>query len=249
MDLVKFISLLSRESLYFSCPSEFHDPYEGFIPRAWLLPLAKNSEVIINGIENLKDEISDTPVFEGLSKDLDDVIINCNNSIADKINRLNSKFGVSCWHKSDYESEAMWKLYSNSGQGIAIESTIGQLKASIASEESLEVVHVRYLAEDNPGDYDETMNTLAWKRKSFEHEKELRAIVTLNEKGKGKLVKCDLEKLINQIHIHPEALPHFKEVIQYACSWNQNLGIDKPIIQSTLLHKPDYSIKALVSTA
>ena len=33
MDLAKFISLLSKEALYFSCPADFNDPFEGFIPR------------------------------------------------------------------------------------------------------------------------------------------------------------------------------------------------------------------------
>ena len=47
------------------------------------------------------------------------------------------RFGVSCWHKSDHESEAMWKLYSASGQAIAIESTVGQLRSSLGSREGV----------------------------------------------------------------------------------------------------------------
>ena len=141
----------------------------------------------------------------------------------------------------------MWKLYSASGQGIAIESTIKQLKNSILFDKSLEIEHVRYISEDNPGDYDANMNTLAWKRKSFEHEKELRAIVLLKEQGKGMFVKYDLEKLINQIHISPFSEPYLKEVVEYICSINKESVIEKPITQSTLFKKPDYTIKALLT--
>jgi hypothetical protein len=91
------------------------------------------------------------------------------------------------------------------------------------------------------------MNTLAWKRKSFEHEKELRAIVLLKEQGKGMFVKYDLEKLINQIHIPPFSEPYLKEVVEYICSINKESVIEKPITQSTLFKKPDYTIKALLT--
>ena len=56
-----------------------------------------------------------------------------------------SKFGVSCWHESEHESDAMWKLYSASGQGIAIESTIGQLRTCFGNREGLLIDRVRYM--------------------------------------------------------------------------------------------------------
>ena len=34
MDLAKFVSLLTTKSLYFSCPSQFDDPFEGSVPRS-----------------------------------------------------------------------------------------------------------------------------------------------------------------------------------------------------------------------
>ena len=40
MDLAKFLSLLSNEALYFACPSELDDPYEGFYPKSLTLALS-----------------------------------------------------------------------------------------------------------------------------------------------------------------------------------------------------------------
>ncbi len=31
---------------------------------------------------------------------------------------------VSCWHENETESEAMWKLYLKSGDGVAIQTTV-----------------------------------------------------------------------------------------------------------------------------
>ena len=38
---------------------------------------------------------------------------------------------VSCWYKSDIESDAMWKLYTSHKQGIAIKTTWDKLAAAV----------------------------------------------------------------------------------------------------------------------
>jgi hypothetical protein len=39
------------------------------------------------------------------------------------------RYFVSCWHMSEYESDAMWKLYGASNNCVAIRSTFARLKA------------------------------------------------------------------------------------------------------------------------
>lgn len=154
MDLTKFISLLANEALYFSCPSEFHDPFEGFIPKSLAIEAAKKNELALRDFELKREEIANFqrynfnsgPQFLG---PYDDALNGLNNSLMETIREHNSKHGVNCWHKSDYESEAMWKLYSVSGQGIAIESTVEQLKDSIIDDGSLRIESVHYLSEDS----------------------------------------------------------------------------------------------------
>jgi hypothetical protein len=38
---------------------------------------------------------------------------------------------VQCWHANSFESDAMWKLYMNGNEGIAIRSTVGRIKESL----------------------------------------------------------------------------------------------------------------------
>lgn len=69
---------------------------------------------------------------------------------------------------------------SASGQAIAIESTVGQLRASLGRREGILIDSVRYA----DFDHDEIEKShkhygLFMKRKSFEHEKELRATILL----------------------------------------------------------------------
>jgi len=37
-----------------------------------------------------------------------------------------------CWHIADYESDAMWKIYSGSSKGVAITSTPSRIAAALA---------------------------------------------------------------------------------------------------------------------
>jgi hypothetical protein len=50
----------------------------------------------------------------------------------DDINRRFKRlYKVSCWHRSDYESNAMWHLYAEQSKGIAICSTPERLRSAI----------------------------------------------------------------------------------------------------------------------
>jgi hypothetical protein len=113
----------------------------------------------------------------------------------------------------------MWKLYSQSGQGIAIQSTVNKLQVSLKYSGPIEIALglVEYL------DYDvakfpslSPFYPFVSKRKSFAHEQELRAIiwrediwqalrdmpflpVTMTIPESGVYVATDLEQLVEEI--------------------------------------------------
>jgi predicted ATPase len=125
----------------------------------------------------------------------------------------------------------------------SVESSIEQLKASIkeqALKEKIIIGSVRYLDfENDPIDEGHENYGLFMKRKAFEHEKELRAIIPLSEgkEGKGILVKCDLDTLITSIHISPLSPLFIKKDVE---SLLQKLNINKTVIRSNLLEQPSY---------
>ncbi len=135
---------------------------------------------------------------------------------------------VNCWYMSDYESVAMWKLYSKYEDGVAIRTTYGKLKDSFEKYEKL--MHggaVRYI--DIKKDKISFSNSLApftTKRLEFSHEKELRMVVqvepeagfdydwTKEQFGNGKLIPCDTNLLIDAVFVSPKHSADFKEKVQ-----------------------------------
>ncbi|MBN1555088.1 MAG: hypothetical protein JXA11_10100, partial [Phycisphaerae bacterium] len=52
---------------------------------------------------------------------------------AQKASSCGDPIVVNCWHLSDHESMAMWKLYSKDNKGIAIQSRIKRLKTEFVN--------------------------------------------------------------------------------------------------------------------
>lgn len=138
------------------------------------------------------------------------------NSAFEQLRRLTK---VSCWHRADYESDAMWKLYANLHKGVAIRSTVQRIWDAakpyrIQPEFDQEVLfggNVEYI--DLLGErLDRTMlNRFYVKHKAFSWEREFRLVVSVRnaeEFGvqvpeKGVFVEFDLDKLVDEIYLGP----------------------------------------------
>ena len=125
----------------------------------------------------------------------------------------------------------MWKLYLKSDEGVAIQSTYSKLKKSMTDDEKIFLGVVKYL--DYDSDFLDSGNLLApfvHKRKSFEHEREVRALCIkwpIRDKSLdfsqdtidyGIEIKTDLEVLIEKIYIAPNAPIWFSELVRSVVS-------------------------------
>ena len=75
-----------------------------------------------------------------------------------------------------------------------------------------------------------------YKRRSFEHEHEIRAMVLVhngekNEKTSGIYVSVSLNTLIEKIYVSPKAPKWFLDLVK---SVSKKYGLDKEVIQSNL---------------
>lgn len=158
---------------------------------------------------------------------------------------------INCWHENKYESEAMWKLYSQSDRGIAVCSTIGRLKSCIKDARNVYIGKVKYIdyREDviYVGDF---FSPFFHKRKSFSHEQEIRAFVETTddipvENGEqdyskdvypfGIGIKIDPNILIDKIFISPYTQSWFFELV---CSVTKRYGYNFFIHKSELNESP-----------
>jgi hypothetical protein len=93
----------------------------------------------------------------------------------------------------------MWKIYADSSKGVAVESTVESLRASLGGREGIQIDDVRYDFEAPLIEKGHKHYFLFQKRKCVEHEKELRATILLHEAGRGVSVPCDLDVLVTRI--------------------------------------------------
>jgi hypothetical protein len=148
---------------------------------------------------------------------------------------------------NQHESAAMWKLYLKSDEGIAIQSTYGKLKRSLIDEEQIHIGVVKYIDYEKEWvDAGNLYSPFVHKRKSFEHEQEVRALVTKwptdepSDFSKdtincGLKIKTDIETLVEQIYVAPSAPNWFAELVKAVVT---RYGYDFEIVHSRLDEKP-----------
>lgn len=226
MDFTKFISFLESRSLYFSSADKFEDPLEGSYPKMNIMA----DEARINKVD-IPDELK--------------------SNLRERIYKLRSCAPswhfINCWHLNNHESAAMWKLYLKGKEGIAIQSTYQNLQDCFSIvERKIFIGQVKYI------DFETELLDLSngsifapftYKRKSFEHEKEVRAITTetnnLWERNivDGFNIPVNLDTLIKNIYVPPNAPYWFEKLVK---SVIKRYGFDYPVTKSGLDRPPLY---------
>jgi len=98
--------------------------------------------------------------------------------IKETIKSLPRHHAINCWHMNEHESAAMWKLYTKSNEGIAVQSTYKKFRGAIIDIKGVFVGIVKYIDYTTGSiDAQNLLNAFVHKRKSFEHECEARAVV------------------------------------------------------------------------
>ena len=137
---------------------------------------------------------------------------------------------ISSWHINEYESFAMWQIFTQKNEGLAIQSTLGKLQKALEVDSDFE----QYIGEVNYIDYkkeyipfENTFFPFLFKRKSFQYEREVRVISDVTkfnlEIDNGLKIDVNLEELIEKIYIHPKSENWYKKLVMDLVS---RLGFD-----------------------
>ena len=153
------------------------------------------------------------------------------------------KIVISSWHINEYESFAMWQIFTKNNEGLAIQSTVKRLQEALKPERAKEqfigeVNYIDYKKEYIP--FDDTFFPFLFKRKSFQYEREIRIIsdVTSNNfnVNDGVKINVDINQLIEKIYIHPKSENWYKNlVIQLMEQLGFNFTIEKSDLESDIL--------------
>lgn len=275
MDLAKFLSLIDKSALYFVRVDQLanQDPYEGFYTninaqigdtkspahiQMWQSHVAEmeaKKNLMISG-KIMSNKEAEQWLDEQLikSKENIDKLAKDHNYLITTVKSLREKTFVNSWHIQEHESAAMWNQYSKNSEGIAIESTYKNLIYSFNNchKLNINVGTVKYI------DYQKEIIQITHphspylhKRMSFEHEKELRALI-LNPQPTdyttyeninmytnimGIHAQVDLEVLIKRIFVAPTAPNWTLELIK---SLVKKYELKKDVVRSDLASTPIY---------
>lgn len=215
MDFAKLVWMLNHRCLYFTNVDKLkiEDPFEGSCQPSELL--------------------------KGVPKEI------AKNFVA-KMKSCGPPLTVNCWHLDDCESAAMWKLYTGENKGIAIHSTFSRMvKAFEKFPDSVHIGKIRYIDYQNETFKGEIniFEPILTKRKSFEHEKELRAVIwetseeTPRTDDGSVLADVNLKELIENIYISPFSPDWYRDNVQIIV---EKIGLEVPVLQSELDKQPLY---------
>ncbi len=244
IDLDKFELLLNERALFLCRSDKFSDPFEASIPK-------READNRVN--EFLKNSVqlsNPMTIEEAVGK---------SNEMADFHKRFRKTFIVNCWHISTNESDAMWRLYLKTNEGVAIQSCYNRLYDSLKhNTEEIFVSKVRYLDYDkdiwgHETDYPlkgyNIFSPIVHKRVEFTHENELRVFQHVNDAGDnssywddkpnriGRNISCDTEILIDKIILPPTSE---KDVLNKVENLLTKYGLSKEIAKSKLNEPPIY---------
>ncbi len=206
MSFAQYMSLLETESLFFSSIAKLDDEFEGSLP----LGNAELRPIMMTGVPPRKHATLLREVQELAKASRRSIVVNC-------------------WHRSERESAAMWRLYAGWREGIAIKTTVSSLNHSFTgggAQPFVLPVHYVDFCEDT---IDETnfFTRYLTKSKSFEFESEVRAIeidIPMKDgevdqspeahQRPGVTRAVNVGRLIEEVIVAPGADPWFVELVQ-----------------------------------
>ncbi|HIF9358891.1 TPA: hypothetical protein ACX6RW_004050 [Photobacterium damselae] len=138
MSLDKLIYLLETKQLYFTELESYNesDPFEGYMAdvaaKAFAEVFGSQVSELKQAFESLK-QIDDTHNNPKLDE-MKDGIEKLGSFMELVFHKISKGITVNCWHSNRVESEAMWKLYSDNGKGIAVKTSVERLRSALKDQ-------------------------------------------------------------------------------------------------------------------
>jgi hypothetical protein len=160
---------------------------------------------------------------------------------------------INCWHRANYESDAMWKLYAEQSKGIAICSTPDRMRTAFRpfrlvpeyGVEDLWAGQVRYADLMKVRLNVSMLHRFFYKHKAFAWEREFRLAISVRMAEEfgvrvpelGIEVSVDLDALVERIMLGPVLSGTERDrIVQHA----ERVGLGDRLVVSSLLGRPRY---------
>ncbi|MBP6072469.1 MAG: DUF2971 domain-containing protein [Flavobacterium sp.] len=224
-----------------SLPSDPNTVVWKYLDLSKFLDLLLSQKLFMSRSDKFEDQYEGTfsePTFEEIKK-----LSENNPEFLDYYKSKREKVVISSWHINEYESFAMWQIFTQNSEGLAIQSTVNRLQKSLELETHFkqyigEVNYIDYKKEHIP--FDDSFFPFLFKRKSFQYEREVRIISDLSDKNitinEGMKIDVDIKQLIEKIYIHPKSENWYKKlVIELVSKLGFDFEIEKSDLESDIL--------------
>lgn len=161
---------------------------------------------------------------------------------------------ISSWHRADYESDAMWKLYAEQRKGVAVRTTVERLGAALQpfklaptyGEEEPYWGNVRYVDLRKVRLRASMESRFFHKHRAFEWEREFRVAISLRIAEEnavdvpegGIFVPFDPDTMIEELYVGPSLTEAERTQVLESC---EQLGSSVRRTVSSLLGRPRYT--------
>ena len=178
MSLEKFANILAKKHLFFARVDTFEDPFEGVLP---------------------------LPLEQLYQSHMDDLDADMQQAIFKLWDNMRKHSMCNSWYCGKHQSMAMWEKHHMRSSGVAIKTNMKNLKDSLPCKPDVFIGKIKYEFEtpntSDTLDAHVIYSALFYKRRSFEHENEVRAIIDNSQlidklfKGKRYVSREELIKL------------------------------------------------------
>lgn len=232
MDLASFLFLLQRSQLALRRVDTFEDHFEGHLPKALEL--------------QVKDQ-------ESRQKQLETRLA---------LHYMRQHTHVVCWNVSDQECYAMWKIYGREQNSVCINTTVHRLKTAMkAVNQRMDLVKIHYIdMTANNIESEVRVNNVNFKDISFQYEQEVRLLANCIEPSEMEsythsrhsaledfetpifqAFDVDLDALIQNIYVNPNAGEHLPEIIHNLCeTYHGDIQLQDRLQPSRFLWEPEF---------
>lgn len=197
MDLWKFLDLINSSTLFFSKVNMMGDQHEGKVPK----------EIV----EYIANEKIDGEILLPL-----DVVQDFSDQT---FNYLKERILISCWTYGESESFAFWKMYAKDKLGVAMKTSLEDLKNSFnQTKQDVYIGQVNYF-DPKKLNYNRRNALFPFlnKHRYYSYESEVRCIIPMGSSFEENFLKTpvDLNLLIQEIYISPFAIDiGFKDLLE-----------------------------------
>lgn len=137
---------------------------------------------------------------------------------AQVIRRARTYVAATYWFEYEArESYGMWSVYGRSGESVAIETTVGALRAALSRGGETRIERMRY--EPMKGEIADVHTLFFHKRREYKEEREIRSVQVFAKPLEGliadqQLSPDDLNALIKRIILAPDSRRTFIEAVR-----------------------------------